>query len=155
MDETFYSAQGDEVSVKVGGGIIDLCDVQIRSSFYRIQYPDAFYSSDVEPDVYAQNHTLLVPVPGWQYDPQPENYFLFRGRSALTLLITIVVNGVEKKVPVGTTFSKLLHSMGISSFGKNGITWYRRSPFGKEVLMYFTGDIIGSMPLIHGDRIEG
>jgi hypothetical protein len=70
-------------------------------------------------------------------------------------MITVIVNGVEKRVPVGTTFGKLLHAMGIYSLGKNEMMWYRRSPFGKEVPLYFEGDIISDMPLMHGDRIEG
>jgi hypothetical protein len=127
----------------------------MRSSFYRIQYPAELYSSNVEPDIYPENHTLLIPSHGWQYTPELENYILFRGRSALTLLITVVVNGIERRVPVGTTFGKLLNAMGIYGARTNEMTWYRRSPFGREVPLFFTGEIIGNMPLLHGDRIEG
>lgn len=154
MDEEIYPSADDSTMSPASGGIIDLCAVRRRSAFYRIQYPDAMFSSDVLPDVYAGNHTLLIADPGWEYVPLGA-YLLFRGRSALTLLISIVVNGIEKKVPVGTTFGKLLNSMGIYGLRKNKMTWYRRDPFGAEVKIVFENDILKDMPLLNGDRIEG
>ncbi len=154
MDEEIYPPPGASAVSPASGGIIDLCAVRMRSAFYRIQYPDAMFSSDAEPDIYPENHTLLVADPGWKYAPMP-SCLLFRGRSALTLLITIVVNGVEKKVPAGTTFGKLLNTMGIFGLRQNNMAWYRRGPFGTEAKLVFENDIPKDMPLLNGDRIEG
>lgn len=154
MDEEIYPpVSGSEVS-PAGGGIIDLCAVRMRAPFYRIQYPKAMFSSDAEPDIYEENHVLLAADPGWKYAPV-QSYLMFRGRSALTLLIAVVVNGMEKRVPVGTTLRKLLNTMGIYGLRQNEMTWYRRSPFGIEARLVFEGDIWLDMPLLHGDRIEG
>lgn len=154
MDEEIYPPADIPAVTSVSSGIIDLCAVRRRSPFYRIQYPQAMFSSDALPDAYAGNHTLLVADPGWQY-ASLESYLLFRGRSALTLLISVVVNGREKKVPAGTTFGKLLHSMGIYGLRTNKMTWYRRDPFGTEAEIVFENDILKDMPLLNGDRIEG
>lgn len=154
MDEEIYAPADVSAVSPASGGIIDLCAVRSRSAFYRIQYPEAMFSSDALPDAYAGNHTLLVADPGWQYAPLGL-YLLFRGRSALTLLISVVVNGRERKVPVGTTFGNLLHSMGIYGLRTNKMTWYRRDPFGAETEIVFENDMIKDMPLLNGDRIEG
>lgn len=154
MDEEVYPAVNNTENEMVGAGILDLSAVRMRSPYYRIQYPEAIFSSEVEPDVYVENHTLLVAEPGWKYGPL-QNCILFRGRSALTLFITIVVNGSKKKVPAGTTFGKLLNLMGIFGLRQNEMQWYRRSPLGKEVKLSFQGEIVKNMPLLHGDRIEG
>lgn len=154
MDEEIYSPADGSAVTPVSGGIIDLCAVRRRSAFYRIQYPEAMFSSDALPDVYEGNHTLLVADPGWKY-ASLESYLLFRGRSALTLLISVVVNGREQKVPAGTTFGKLLNSMGIYGLRTNRMTWYRRDPFGAEAEIVFEKDILKDMPLLNGDRIEG
>ena len=172
MDEEIYSADGPAVaSIPVAAGVIDLCAVRMRQPYYRIQYPQAMYSSDVEPDVYSGNHPLMIAAPGWEdvsmpvgqvrkvNAEAPENlsspYILFRGRSALTDMITICVNGKEKKVPVGTTVGKLLAAVGISAAAQSGVVLYRKGPAGKEARISFSDILWEELPLFNGDRIEG
>ncbi len=171
MEEEIYPPAGQEEVKPVGAGIIDLCAVRMRQPFYRIQYPQAMYSSDAEPDIYPGNQVLLLAAPGWQEIPLPVSgvkekeaqiqavgavpYLMFRGRSALTLLITVMVNGIEKRVPAGTTAGKMLRFMGISATGRQQAVLYRRSPFGEMAAISCGGGILEEMPLMHGDRIEG
>lgn len=152
MDEEIYSASSE--MTHAGAGILDLSAVRMRSAFYRIQYPDALYSSDVQPDVYKENHTLLLADPGWN-DAALETYMLFRGRSALTLLLTVWANGVEKKMPVGTTLGGLLRSMGIWEGAGHRVKWYRRDLYGRWVPVTGSDQLLQTLPLMNGDRVEG
>lgn len=172
MDEEIYSAGGSAgASIPVAAGVIDLCAVRMRQPYYRIQYPQAMYSSDVEPDVYPENHPLMVAAPSWEevaapisrvrnantdaLSPLSDPYILFRGRSALTVMITVSVNDREKKVPVGTTAGKLLATMGISSAAQSGVALYRKGPMGNETRVSFSDVLWDELPLFNGDRIEG
>lgn len=172
MDEEIYSADGSAgASIPVSAGVIDLCAVRMRQPYYRIQYPQAMYSSDVEPDVYPENHPLMIAAPSWEEVAAPINrvrnakveapsslsgpYILFRGRSALTVMITVSANGREKKVPVGTTAGKLLAAMGVSSAALSGAALYRKGPMGKETIISFSDALWDELPLFNGDRIEG
>ena len=161
MEEEIYPPSSEETVKPVGAGIIDLCAVRMRQPFYRIQYPEALFSSEAEPDIYAGNHVLMLAAPGFQEVPlPPENstvvpYLLFRGRSALTLQITVVVCGVERKLPAGTTVGKMMGFMGIHGKGAKKLVLYRRSPSGEQTKISFSGEIWEDFPLFHGDRIEG
>lgn len=152
MDEEIYSASSEMTCA--GAGILDLSAVRMRSPFFRIQYPDAIYSSDVQPDVYKENHALLVSSPGWD-NASPETYLLFRGRSALTLMLTVWVNGAEKKLPVGTTWGGLLRSMGIWEGAEHRLKWRRRDIYGRWVSITGSGQVLQNLPLMNGDRVEG
>lgn len=163
MDEAIYSSGGSTTDVKpIGAGILDLCAVGMRNPYYRIQYPDALYSSDVGPDVHAANHVILLAAAGWKEVPLPPDlpsgstpYLLFRGRSALTLLITVNINGKLQKVPIGTTLGKMLKLAGIYAGAQSEICLYRRTAFGDEAQISFADGLWEEMPLLHGDRIEG
>lgn len=174
MDEETEPPRGNTEAKPVAAGIIDLCAVRTRHPFYRIQYPDAMYTSDAAPDEQAGNHIILLAAPGWEDVPLASNmflpgreenrkvaevtsYLLFRGRCALTLLLTVNVNGREKRIPAGTTLGKLLNQMGIYTFDAGQLQIYRRSPFGEETLLSVNGtaETIETLPLFHGDRIEG
>lgn len=174
MDEEIEPPRGNNGVKPVGAGIIDLCAVRMRNSFYRIQYPEAMYTSEAVPDEHAGNHIILLAAPGWEDVPLPLNKIrsgseagaraaevtpslLFRGRSALTLLITVTVNGKEKKIPAGTTIGKMLNQSGIYDLDTGQVRIYRRSPFGEEAQLSFSGmeKIEEKLPLFHGDRIEG
>lgn len=163
MDETIYSSGGSTKDVKpIGAGILDLCAVGMRNPYYRIQYPDALYSSDVGPDIHAANHVILLAAAGWMEVPLPPDlpsgvtpYLLFRGRSALTLLISVNVNGRMQKVPIGTTLGKLLQFAGIYAGEQSEVCLYRRTAFGDEAQISFSDGLWEEMPLLHGDRIEG
>ena len=171
MDEEIYPPQEQSEVRPVGAGILDMCAVRMRQPFYRIQYPEGIYSSEVEPDIHAGNHVLMLAAPGWEDVPLPLNgvlgkdgqneetsavpYLLFRGRSALTLIISVAVNGLEKRIPVGTTVRKLFHSIGVYGERAKEAVLYRRSPFGEEAKITFSEGPWEDMPLFHGDRIEG
>ena len=172
MDEDIYSKGGAEVaSIPVAAGVIDLCAIRMRQPYYRIQYPQAMFSSDVEPDVYQGNHPLMIAAPSWEDVSMPicqvrnakaeaskamsSPYILFRGRSALTGMIAVSVNGEGKKVPVGMTVGKLLSAAGISAAAQSGAVLYRKGPTGKEARISFSDILWEELPLFNGDRIEG
>lgn len=152
MEEEMFSVS--EEATHAVAGILDLSAVRMRSAFFRIQYPDTIYSSDAQPDIYEQNHTRLVAGPGWD-TAEMETYLLFRGRSALTLLLTVWVNGVEKKLPVGTTWGGLLRSMGIWEGAGQSLKWCRRDLCGRWVLVTGPEQLLQNLPLMNGDRVEG
>ncbi len=160
MDEDLYPPRGQEKIQPIAAGILDLCSARMRAPYWRIQYPDGIYSSDAPPDAYAENHTRLVAKAGWDDDlPSLSGgdgapCLWFRGRSAMTLLISVVLNGTERKVPVGTTLKKLLSSAGIFGIKGKDVKWYRRNPFGKEAGICFEKGMLPDMALLNGDRIE-
>lgn len=154
MEEEIYSTGESGDVLQVGAGILDLSAVRMRAAFWRIQYPDAFYSSDVQPDIYQENNTILAADPSWHY-AELKNYLLFRGRSALTLLLTVWVNGADRKVPAGTSWGGLLRSMGIWEGAGQKPAWYRRDCSGCWARITGPDDLLQTMPLMNGDRVEG
>lgn len=171
MDEEIYAPVENAEVKPVGAGIIDLCAVRMRQPFYQLQYPQGMYASDKEPDIFAESHVRMIASPGWEDTPLPAGGVLseagqtgeglpvqslmFRGRSALTLLISVTVNGTEKRLPVGTTVRKLFNSIGVYSDRAANAALYRRGPFGEEAKITFPDGLWEELPLFHGDRIEG
>ncbi len=154
--ETRQSASGKPQ--QTGARVLDLCSVNTRSSYYRIQYPEAMFVSDVLPDTETGNHVFLLGEPGWEKIPDPTApYLLFRGRTAITLLFTITVNAREEYVPAGTTLGKLLRQKGIYCPDFQTIRIFRRNPYGREACLRNPADhpaFFEKLPLMHGDRIE-
>jgi len=164
MKEDLYLPGGDAGKKIIGAGILDLSAVRMRQPYWQIHYPDALFVSSVEPDIHPGSHAILLAAPGFTETPVPvtaeENtdtpYLIFRGRSALTLLITVTINGAEKRVPAGMTIGKLLSLTGIRASDSSGFYWYRRDPYGVEARVRLGGeDGWESLPLLNGDRIEG
>lgn len=159
MDESLYPLPNaaDTGKKMVSAGIIDLCSVQMRQPYYKIVYPDAMFQSEVEPDVEFTSHVVMSAIPVGAGDVSADlfPYHLFRGRSSLTILITVRINGIERKFPVGITLGKVLRAMGIYTIQNEDIKVYRRTPFGREAKLSFAGGLLEDLPLFHGDRIEG
>lgn len=142
----------------VGAGVLDLCSVNIRNPYFRIQYPEAMFESDVPPDTQTGNHVFLLGEPGWEEIPDPTvPSILFRGRTAITLLFTVIVNGREEYIPAGTTLEKLLRQKGIYYPDFHTVHIFRRSPYGREACLRVQTEqtaFFRALPLMHGDRIE-
>lgn len=172
LEVELYSLQSTAGQQQTGSGILDLSSVNIRNPYYRIQYPDGMFTSDVPPDIIPGNHPFLLGAPGWEDVPltvssrisgerdgisETVPYLLFRGRAALTLLLTVTVNGREELVPAGTTFEKLFRQKGICNADFDSLRIFRRSPYGKEACMANVPEsaaFFSNLPLMHGDRIE-
>lgn len=154
MEEDTVATSTSPEILSATSGIIDLSAVRMRSAFLRIQYPPAMYTSDMPPDIYESNHPVLVADPSWNY-AQQHAYILFRGRTALTLLLTITVNGQERNVPAGTTWGDLLNLQGIWQGANHKLRWYRRDTSGRLVQIVGDHQLIQSLPLMNGDHVEG
>lgn len=162
-----YFDVDSEENVVIAGGVPDLFVSGYRQPLYRIIYPQGFLSSDQEQTHYPSDNVLLIGAASYS---QLEDYsasirnmpvfsdnsnipvLMFRGRSALTLMISIWVNGTAKLVPIGTTAGKLLEEQGIYSAGTAKITVERLSPYGYAQISDTAG--IKTLPLMLGDRIE-
>lgn len=165
FEEELYPLQDKEKSAaaascrQVGAGILDLCSVNMRQPYYRIQYPDGIFTSDVPPDGHPDSQVMLLAAPGWEETgiEQGGAYLVFRGRSGVTLLFTVTVNGREEKVPAGTTVEKLLRQKGCFHAGSGDIRMYRRNPYGKKARVITPegqGEVLRGLPLLHGDCLE-
>lgn len=143
---------------QIGAGILDLCSTNARNPYYRIQYPEAMFVSDALPDTQTGNHVFLLGVPGWEELPDPQApYLLFRGRTAITLLFTVIVNGREECIPAGTTLEKLLRQKGVYYPDFHMVRIFRRNPYGREACLRNLADdpaFFRKLPLMHGDRID-
>lgn len=171
MGEELYHLNNSDQKQIAGAGILELASNGMRQPFYQIYYPDKMYSSEVAPNLYAGNHIIMLARSMWSENPLPVNtvrcpgkketdtitypYLLFRGRSAISILMTIFVNGIERKFSVGMTLGKLLPLMGMTEKGIERIKVFRRNLFGDYSEVKFTGAAWTDMPLLNGDRIEG
>lgn len=170
MEENLYSIDSNVEQQQIVAGALELCSVNMRHSYYRIQYPKTMYTSDVLLDASLDKHVLLLAAPGWDEVPIPSGkestaavpYLFFRGRSAVTLMFTITVNGKEEEIPAGTTLEKLLRQKGIFHAAPDVVRLFRRNPYGREAEVIIDGDendrnvmeMFSGLPFLHGDRIE-
>lgn len=156
---------------QVGAGVLDLCSVNMRQPYYRIQYPDGIFTSDVPSDGHPDSQVILLAVPGWEETQTARGiahgggqkagftapYLALRGRSGVTLLFTVTVNGQEEKVPAGTTVEKLLRRKGCFHAEPEAVRIFRRNPYGKKARIITPegqGKFLWGLPLLHGDSLE-
>ena len=176
FEEELYPLQDKDQSgaaascQQVGAGVLDLCSVNMRQPYYRIQYPDGIFTSDVPPDGHPDSQVALLAAPGWEETKIAKSaqsggqkavltapYLVFRGRSGVTLLFTVTVNGREEKVPAGTTVEKLLRRKGCFHVDPGAVRMFRRNPYGKKARITTPegqGELLWELPLLHGDCIE-
>lgn len=173
FEEELYPLQDKDKSAgaascqQVGAGVLDLCSVNMRQPYYRIQYPDGIFTSDVPPDGHPDSQVMLLAAPGWAETKTAQGggenaalttpYLVFRGRSGVTLLFTVTVNGREEKIPAGTTVEKLLRRKGCAHAEPEAVRLFRRNPYGKKARVITPegqGELLWGLPLLHGDCIE-
>ncbi len=163
----------DEVQA---GGVLDLFVNGYRQPFYKIIYPSNIPTSNDEQTHYQSDNVLLVGAGtfGQMQDIQTnmtkmETYgnddnasvLLFRGRAAVTLKITVWVNGSQCLLPVGTTLGTLLERQGVFSSGTADVSLKRLSAMGYTNVQLETSGSSAqtevywrTLPLIHGDKVE-
>lgn len=120
----------------VAAGPIDFFAGTNRQAYYRLLYPTSFLSSGSTGSATITDNIALIGAATWkilaevtrQYAtsgtlPAGLNYYAayFRGRSSITPLINVSVQGEPRWVPLGTSVRQLLSSQGLAPvFGGNG-----------------------------------
>lgn len=149
------------------GGVLDFFVKNYRLPLYRIIYPQGFLASDQEQTQYPSDNILMIGAAGYSelsdYTGSINNMpvfsdnsnvpvLIFRGRSALSLWISIWIEGNTKLVPLGTTLGKLLEEQGHYTFDSTAVKVERVSSFGYARI--WEKACVKSLPLMLGDRIE-
>jgi len=115
----------------VAAGPVDLFDGHNRQSYYRLFYPASFPASGSNGSTALTSNIALIGTTSWatmstitqQYAstgtfPAGIDYFAtyFRGRSGLTPLINVTVQGESRWVAVGTSVRQALSSLGLAPY---------------------------------------
>lgn len=110
-----------------------------RQTYYRLFYPAGFTGSGSTPSAQITDNVAIVGAPTWQAletvtDQFATNGFVlpnnnvfatyFRGRDALTPLLSASVCGDWRWVPVGTTVRQMLASVGLAIWPGGGAGGY-------------------------------
>ena len=113
------------------GGLIDTFKTSCRFPFMKIQYPDGFFDSsvDMETDpIYYITFTGSNTRSDLDAADYLEHGFYFRGRSTVTVLFAVLVNGHRRLVPAGTSVHSLLAEYGCHIGNLKSIRISRRLP---------------------------
>lgn len=163
---SYFNVESDE-NVVLAGGVLDLFVSGYRQPMYRIIYPQDFLASDQEQTHYPTDNVLMIGAASYSqladYTSSIQNLptlhdnrniptLMFRGRSVLTLMLTVWVNGMSTQVPVGTTFGKLIEMLGSYDKDCMKLSVKRLSPYGYAQL--WNSACAKELPLMLGDRIE-
>lgn len=165
--EYFDVAKEQDSNVITAGNVLDFFVSDYRKPLYRIVYPQGFQASDVEQTHYPSDNILLIGADSYSqlgdYTESIKNMpvfsensnipvLMFRGRSAVTLMVSIWVNGDAKLVPVGTTLGGVLEEQGFYQAEMAKTKVERLSPYGYAQMS--ASSCVTALPLMLGDRIE-
>lgn len=155
------------IGVTEAGGIGDLSVPDLRQPYFSILYPEEMSLSHMAHSMYLSDNVALLAADSYgklhaEIDlvaEHPEEYLslevpavIFRGRSVLSLLMEVNVNGQNKEVPVGTTMRQVLDRIGVRPH--ESVTLCRRD--GEGILRpVFWNWVKGAdaIPLMPGDCI--
>lgn len=148
-------------------GIGDLSLPALRQPYFSILYPLEMQPSHLVHSMYLSDNVAMLASENYGKIQDTVDFIIehpavraeldisaviFRGRSMLSLLIEVEVNGKQRSVPVGTTMGQLVSQMGVLLNPK--IEMYRRSEQGTEVPVFWSW-MKGAehLPLAPGDRL--
>jgi trimeric autotransporter adhesin len=100
-------------------GAVDLYFSQFIQPFYRLYFPSAINAAwDVGSNSTQSNFTLVAAakytdLQSTNVNPSNTPTAYFRGRAIVQAMIKVLVNGMERIVPVGTTLGNLLDQLGL------------------------------------------
>ncbi|MDR3539875.1 MAG: hypothetical protein P4L69_02745 [Desulfosporosinus sp.] len=165
----------DENGVKAGG-VLDLFVSGYRQPLYKIVYPSNIKDSSEEQKTYQSDNVLLIGASTYNQMQDISNnistmvsyedsanapMLMFRGRSAVSLMITVWINGTQMLVGVGTTLGKILERQAIYNSSTATVAMKRVSPMGySDVQLLINNNSVQTdlywraLTLVHGDRIE-
>lgn len=98
-------------------GAVDLYYPQFIQPFYRLYIPSAINVAWSQGTNSTQTNFTLVAAPNYtdlqatNVNPSATATAYFRGRTTVQVMIKVMVNGVERLVPVGTTLGNLLEQL--------------------------------------------
>lgn len=165
-----------------GGGVLDAFTVNMQAPFVRLVYPPTFLATTSPGSAFPQlNAVLLAGRSISALETATDNVrnslppgpsvakAYFRGRTVVSALVRIVVDGVPRLVPLGTTLGNVLAGAGARPPNTNlplaGVT-LRRPRAAAVIGSWPAGDwvvrlgwapaepYILDLPLLHGDRLE-
>lgn len=153
------------------GGLIDLFCYDVRLPYARILYPGGFHASNRMGTMYksdniyitAASKNILLPSDYLTLEEGDMNYIVLRGRSAVTLNISVLFDGSPLLVPLGTTLGGLMRRFG---YERGEVIGQGRPPLKRRVgtpgmglmeirLGWACDETFADMlPLLPGDVIE-
>lgn len=157
-------------SFYLSGGL-DFFLKTVRKPYMRICYPLYFQLGDHVPTPYNSDNVVILTASSFAEletaaktlmdTPTAEisvPHIICRSRATVSLRQTIYLNGTATQVPVGAVLSELVqpYSACYGSSAFSGVS-LRRKAIGEWVpvqLQWFKDEVIGSLPLLDGDRIE-
>ncbi len=133
------------------GGLIDLFRFDLRSPYFKVVYPSAFFGSSHFPQTGDDGNILLcTEEPNIADYTDKKKLMRFRGRAAITTEITVNVNDRAVKVPLGMTVGKLT-----AIYGGGKLTMRRQTGLGYAVPVYFADSAhIQNLFLLAGDSLS-
>lgn len=146
-------------------GITDAA-VNVEYPYLYLVYPINYYSSNIPASVYPYDNAFLIGNINYstlldelkditeypEHSAELDGVAYFNGRSSVTILIPVCVNGIQHRVPVGTSIYELLTGLGY--YGAEFKLF--RLNAKREYCPVFIEDGIPSseITLISGDKID-
>lgn len=147
------------------GGLVDFFCKSMRKPYARLYYPEAFHSSRKPGSFYAMDNFCLAVLEDVNLFPEDLSglacsgltYLILRGRSTVTVEISVIIGGGVEWVPLGTTIGDMARRLGLPS--SRGLSILRQT--GGETgplpvyLERITPGKADGFPLMMGDWILG
>lgn len=146
-------------------GIMDIT-ANAENPYIYLVYPINYYSSDMPASVYPYDNAFFIGSTNYstlldelmditeypEHSADLENVSYFNGRSSVTIMIPVCVNGEQRCVPVGMTVYELLTGLGY--FGSEFKLF--RLNYRREYCPVFIESNVSSseITLLRGDKIE-